>query len=59
MDKNGKADLPKAKARYGFRGRIVVDECPYCKKTHHHSPAEEDSGQRMADCFIGEYILTF
>ncbi len=50
--------FPKAKARYGFRNRIIVDNCPYCGKTHYHSPGGDD-GQRMADCGKGEYILDF
>lgn len=52
--------IPKAKARYGFRGRIVVDVCPYCGKTHHHNPGPDDDDlQRLADCFKGEYVLDF
>lgn len=47
-----------AKARVGGSGRIVVDDCPYCHRTHYHSlPIGE--GQRLADCFIGEYTLDF
>lgn len=52
--------LPKASARFGFRGRIVVDKCPYCGGVHHHALAPDGrAGQRMADCFRGEYVLTF
>lgn len=52
--------LPRAKARYGFNNRIVVDKCPYCGKTHYHGmgPVGETS-QRLAECFQGEYILNF
>lgn len=47
-----------AKARIGGSGRIVVDSCPYCLRTHYHNlPVGE--GQRMADCFMGEYTLDF
>ena len=47
-----------AKARFGGSGRIVVDNCPYCHRTHYHShPVGE--GQRMAECLMGEYILDF
>lgn len=50
----------KAKARYGFRGRIVVDTCPYCSRTHHHNPGgSDDDLRRLADCFKGEYVLDF
>ena len=49
----------KAKARYSYgTGRIIVDDCPYCHRTHYHNHPI-DSGQRMADCFQGEYILDF
>lgn len=48
----------KAKARVGGTGRIVVDDCPFCHKTHYHMLPEGD-GQRLADCFRGEYILDF
>jgi len=52
-------EVKKAKARYGYgTGRIIVDDCPYCHKTHYHNlPVGE--GQRMADCYQGEYILDF
>lgn len=50
-------EVKTAKARYGFN-RIVVDDCPYCHKTHYHGFPIGD-GQRMADCFQGEYILDF
>ena len=47
-----------AKARFGGSGRIVVDDCHYCHRTHYHSlPVGE--GQRLAECFIGEYLLDF
>lgn len=52
-------DTPKVKARYGYgSGRIIVDACPYCQRAHYHNPPV-DGGQRMADCFGGEYILVF
>ena len=47
----------KAKARWGFK-RIVVDDCPYCHRTHYHN-APVGEGARMADCFKGEYLLDF
>lgn len=47
----------KAKARWGFQ-RIVVDDCPYCHRTHYHN-APVGEGARMADCFRGEYMLDF
>jgi hypothetical protein len=50
--------MKTAKARFGYAGRIVVDECPYCHKSHCHNPPVGE-GQRMADCFQGEYILDF
>ncbi len=49
--------LIKAKARLGFRN-IVVDDCPYCHRTHYHNPPIAE-GVRMADCFKGEYLLDF
>ena len=50
--------MKTAKARFGIKGGIVVDECPYCHKKHYHNlPVGE--GQRMADCLQGEYILDF
>lgn len=52
--------VPKVKARYGFRDRIVVDVCLYCGKAHYHNPGgPDDDLQRLADCFKGEYILDF
>lgn len=52
-------EVKKAKARFGHgTGRIIVDDCPFCHRTHYHNPPV-DSGQRMADCFQGEYILDF
>lgn len=51
--------MKTAKARFGHgTGRIIVDECPYCRKTHYHNPPVGE-GQRMADCFQGEYVLDF
>jgi hypothetical protein len=51
-------EVKTAKARVGGTGRIVVDDCPFCHRTHYHSfPIGE--GQRMADCFRGEYVLDF
>ena len=47
-----------AKAYIGYAGRIVVSDCPFCHHTHHHSQPIGD-GQRMADCFMGEYIFDF
>lgn len=53
-------DLPKVKARFGFMNRIIVDKCPYCDKAHYHlQGGSDDNYQRLADCFKGEYILTF
>lgn len=53
-------DVPKAKARFGFRNRIVVDNCPFCHKTHYHSiGSSDDDFTRMPDCFKGKYLLTF
>lgn len=50
--------MQKVKARFGGSGRIVVDYCPFCHHTHYHNqPVGE--GQRMADCFKGEYLLDF
>ena len=52
-------EIRTAKARYGYgTGRIIVDDCPYCHKTHYHNPPVGE-GQRMADCYQGEYILDF
>lgn len=52
--------LPKVKAHYGFRGRIVVDMCPYCGRAHHHNPGGfDDDLRRLTDCFQGEYVLDF
>lgn len=50
--------LPRAQARLAINV-IVVDRCPYCARTHRHSPAADGALQRMADCFSGEYILDF
>ncbi len=39
---------------------IVVDECPFCKKTHKHSLSSEDGAvtrPRAADCGQGEYVI--
>lgn len=52
------AQPPKVKARFGFMKMIVVDECPYCHKTHHHNEPV-GNGRRMADCFRSEYVLDF
>jgi hypothetical protein len=50
--------MKTAYARFGGTGRIVVDDCPYCHRTHYHNqPVGE--GRREADCFRGEYILSF
>jgi hypothetical protein len=47
-----------AKARFGFKSTIVVDDCPFCHETHyHHMPV--GSYHRMPDCFRGIYILDF
>jgi hypothetical protein len=48
----------KAFARFGGTGRIVVDDCPYCHRTHYHNPPVGE-GRREADCFNGEYLLSF
>ncbi len=50
--------LPKAKARFGFQDRVVVDECPHCGRKHVHGYSEGNN-QREADCFQGQYILDF
>lgn len=47
-----------AKAVRGFR-RVVVKDCPYCHKEHSHSTTSEEGQSRMADCLLGEYVLTF
>lgn len=53
-----KKKVPRAKARFGFGSRIIVEDCPYCHRQHvHYSPVGE--GQHAADCFLGEYILDF
>lgn len=59
-------ELPQAHARFDGIGspvsgarRIVVDACPYCGRRHTHLESIGGSNQRMADCFQGEYILTF
>ncbi len=61
-------DIPEAQARYAGVGspvsgarRIVVDQCPYCGRSHAHTEVigVPDDNQRMADCFIGEYRLVF
>lgn len=53
-------EVKQAIARVGY-DRIVVDVCPYCGKTHYHNfvRSGDDSNQRMADCFKGEYILVY
>lgn len=56
-------DTIKAKARYKFSMNakqtvIVVDDCPYCRRSHWHSlPVGE--GRRQAECLRGEYVLDF
>lgn len=52
-------EIPKVKARYSLgTNRIIVDKCPYCGGMHYHSlPVGE--GQRLADCYKGEYVLDF
>jgi hypothetical protein len=46
---------------YGRSPGLVVDQCPYCLHTHHHSIGEWSGGGvygiREADCFNGEYLL--
>lgn len=46
---------------YGRSMRIIVNQCPYCGRTHHHSYSEELQtgvyGKREADCFQGQYLL--
>lgn len=43
-----------AKARY-IGNRIIVE---YCHRVHYHNlPVGE--GKRMADCYLGEYVLDF
>lgn len=51
-------EIPKAKARFGFK-RVVVEECPYCHQEHTHSSPADNGEKRMADCLLGEYILEF
>lgn len=51
-------EIKVAKARFGGSGRIVVDDCPYCHRTHYHNHPV-GSSQRMAECLLGEYILDF
>lgn len=49
--------VPRVRAIHIGRGRLVV-KCPYCGQSHYHNlTSAADSGQRMADCFRGEYIL--
>jgi hypothetical protein len=48
----------KAKARFGFGNRVIVDNCPYCNGKHVHG-YRSDLQQRAADCGRGEYILDF
>lgn len=64
---NQKKKVPEAQARYdgvaspsGARS-IIVDRCPYCQRMHRHMEVVgvKDAGLRMADCFKGEYQLTF
>ena len=50
--------MKTAIARLGFGKGIIVDDCPYCHKTHYHL-FPIGKGQRMADCLMGEYILDF
>jgi hypothetical protein len=39
-------EIREAKAHYGFRNGIVVNDCPYCGGTHYHSQGPvDDSGQ--------------
>lgn len=61
-------EIREAQARYGSGGspasgarRIIVERCPYCGRAHTHLEVvgSPDSGQRMADCFRGEYKLVF
>ena len=47
--------IPTVKASIGYKGRYIVT-CPFCKRTHTHNPPLGE-GQRMADCFRGEYII--
>lgn len=57
-----KPSRPRVKARYGFRHRIIVDDCPYCHDTHIHYPSFRggDNNSRIwAACFKGTYILDF
>ena len=55
--------LPFAQARFSpSMNRIYVGKCPYCGKDHEHAPTlrrSDDRGQRMADCFKGEYVLRY
>lgn len=51
-------EVRTAKAIYGANGRIVVNDCPFCHRTHYHS-LPVGNGQRMADCFQGEYVFDF
>lgn len=57
---NEQRELRTAHGRYGYNGRIVVDKCPYCDKTHYHSLGDSrDDLVRLADCFRGEYKIVF
>ena len=48
--------LPKVLGHEEWQNHIVVDCCPYCGRQHVHSHPLGD-GQRLADCFIGEYVI--
>lgn len=53
-------EVREAQARYGFQGRIVVEQCPYCGETHYHRTSPyADNGRRLAECMRGEYVLVF
>lgn len=52
-------ETQQANGRYSYSGKIVVDSCPYCEKTHYHSLGYEDSFVRLAHCLIGEYKIVF
>ncbi len=55
-----KKELPKAESeRGGKSGKSVSTKCPYCGNIHFHRLYTNDNFIREADCFRGEYILSF
>lgn len=46
----------------GNNGRLIVNECPYCKGRHYHGDGTRNGsgkidGTRVADCGGGQYDL--